>query len=103
MKIETKASQEELRNRNSDRIPFADLGVVQEAVGFVVEGMYRIRHRAGEVIYPYPLSLREERRVLQLVRKVHGNLVYRIEGFTPVRLTEGMGTVISIREKRSRR
>ena len=102
MKIETRASQVELRNRRSDRIQFTDLSVVQEAAGSIVEGMYKIRHRAGEVIYPYSLSPREERGVLQLVRKVHGNLVYRIEGFTPTRLEEGMGTAILIREKRSR-
>lgn len=99
MGIENRAGQTELKERKSDFVPFVDSQAVEEAARSIVDGMYKIRHRAGEVIYPYPLSPREERGVRQLVREVHGNLVYRVEEFTPIRLEEGMGTVISIREK----
>lgn len=100
MRTEIKASQLELRKRRSDFVPFVDLLAVEETVRAIRDGMFSIRHRAGEIVYPYPLSPREIRGVLDVMRKKDGGLVFRIGEFTPVRLKDGIGTVISIREKR---
>lgn len=102
MKIESRAGQIELRNRGSDYVSFVDSKAVKDVARVIVDGMHKIRHRAGEVVYPYPLSPREIRGVHELVRRQSGNLVFRIGEFTPIRLEEGIGTVISIREKRRR-
>lgn len=99
MKVETKTSQVELRNRMSDFVPFVDSKAVEEAVRAIRDGMYSIRHRAGEIVYPYPLSPIEIGRVRELIRKKDGGLISRIGEFTPIRLEEGIGTAILIREK----
>lgn len=100
--VESRANQAELRTRRSDYMAFVDSQAIDEAVQAILEGMCQIRHRAGEIIYPYPLSPREIGRVKNLVRKKGGGLIFRIGEFTPVRLEEGIGTVISIKEKGSR-
>lgn len=65
-------------------------------------GMYSIRDRAGSVIYPYSLSQPEERGIRRLLQKHNSGLLARIDGFVPVRLEEGMGTEILIRNKKRR-
>lgn len=103
MGIENKAGQIELRNRKNDFMPFVDSEAVKGVTRAIMDGMQSIRHRSGEVVYPYSLSSREIRGVLKLVRRQSGGLVLRIGEFTPIRFEEGMGTVISIREKGVRR
>lgn len=63
-------------------------------------GMYSIRDRAGSVIYPYSLSQVEEKGVRRILERHNSGLLARIDGFVPVRLEEGMGTEVLIREKR---
>lgn len=99
MSIESRASQIELRNRRNDLVPFVDSEAIKEAARAVMDGMYKIRHRSGEIIYPYSLSPREIGGVRALLGRSSGGLVRRIGEFTPIRLEEGMGTVISIKEK----
>ncbi len=65
-------------------------------------GMYSIKDRAGSVIYPYGLSQPEEKGVRRVLQRHNSGLLARIDGFVPVRLEEGMGTEILIREKRRR-
>lgn len=100
MSIENRAGQSELRDRRSDFVPFVDSDAVKEATRVIMDGMYGIRHRAGEIVYPYQLSPREIGGVRALLRRKGGGLVHRIGEFTPIRLEEGIGTVIVIREKR---
>lgn len=99
--MEIKTSQIELRDRMSDFVPFVDSKAVEETLRSIRDGMCTIRHRAGEIVYPYPLSPREIGRVREIVRRKDGGLISRIGEFTPIRLKEGVGTVISIREKGS--
>lgn len=93
------AEQIELRDRRSDFVPFIDSGAIKEAARAVMDGMYKIRHRSGEIVYPYSLSPREINGVRNLIRRKSGGLILRIAEFSPIRLEEGIGTVISIREK----
>lgn len=102
MNTERRAGQIELSNRGSDFVPFVDPRVIEGAARAITDGMYGIRHRAGEVIFPYPLSPKEVSGVRKLMRKKHGGLISRTGEFTPIRLEEGIGTVISIREKGKR-
>lgn len=102
MSIESRAGQIELRDRRSDFVPFVDSGAIKEAARTVMDGMHKIRHRSGEIVYPFQLSPREIGGARALLRRSNGGLVYRIGEFTPIRLEEGMGTVISIKEKERR-
>ncbi len=103
MGIENRANQVELRNRTSDRISLVDSEAIKEVAVLIIDGIERRQHRAGEVIYPYSLSSREVGGVLKLVEKKNVGLLPRIGEFTRIRLEEGVGTVISIREKTHRR
>lgn len=99
MTIENRASQIDLKNKRSDFMPFVDSETVKGTVRAIIDGMQSIRHRSGEVVYPYSLSPKEIRDVRELVRRKSGNLIFRLGDFTPIRLEDGMGTVISIKEK----
>lgn len=68
-----------------------------------MEGMNHIRNKSGSVIFPYSLSRQEEKGVRRFLGKHHGGLEARIDGFVPVRLKEGIGTEILIREKGRRK
>lgn len=100
MGIESKASQIELKCRGIDYVPFVDSMSVREAVRAIRDGMHSIRYYSGEIIYPYSLSPREIGLVREIISRKDGNLISRIGEFAPVRLEEGLGTAISIREKR---
>ncbi len=100
MSIENKAGQIELRERGNYFVPFVDSKAVEEAARAVMDGMYKIRHHSGEIVYPYQLSQREIGGVRAFLRRNSGGLINRIGEFTPIRLEEGIGTVIAIREKR---
>lgn len=91
MSIESRAGQIELRDRRSDFVPFVDSGAIKEAARAVMDGMHKIRHRSGEI-----------GGVRALLRRTSGRLICRIGEFTPIRLEEGIGTVISIKEKERR-
>lgn len=97
--VENRAAQIELKKRTTFFSCLSRAELIAGAVQSIEDGMYRVRNRAGEVIFPYPLSPREEFSVRQQIRSKHGNYVYRLGEFTPIRLEEGIGTVISIREK----
>lgn len=99
MTVENRASQIELRNRKNDFMPFTDSETVKGTARAIMDGMQSIRHRSGEVVYPYSLSSKEIGDVRELVRRKSGNLAFRIGEFTPIRLEDGMGTAISIKEK----
>lgn len=99
MGIENRAAQAELRRRTTTFITPSRKELIGGAVRTIVDGMQEIRHRSGEVIYPYVVSSIDEARVRQLVQNKFGGLVFRVGEFTPIRLEEGIGTVISIKEK----
>lgn len=95
--------QKELALRASDKLPFTDSMAIRVTVRLVMENMNRIRNKNGSVIFPYSLSKGEEKDVRRFLSKHHGRLAVRIDAFCPIRLEEGMGTEILIREKGIRR
>lgn len=99
MTVENRAAQVEIKRRTTYFSCLSKAEMVCGAVKSIEDGMYRIRHRAGEIVFPYALSERDEVKVRRLIRRKFGNYANRLDVFTPIRLEEGMGTVISIREK----
>lgn len=95
--------QRELAARAHDTLPFVDGRTVSGIVRKIMDDMEIIRHRSGTVVFPEPLTLREENKVRRILGRHHGGLVRRIEAFASVRLEEGIGTEVLIREKRRRR
>lgn len=91
--------QRELAHRAGDTLPFMDEILVRGVVKAIQDEMVRIRQRSGSVVYSEPLTFREEQRVLRILARHHGGLVKRIEAFCPIKLEEGIGTEILIREK----
>lgn len=99
MGTENRVAQTEVKKRTTYFSCLSREELVTGAVKSIEDGMYRIRGKAGEVIFPHPISFREEDRVRRLIRRRYGNYEDRMDVFTPIRLEEGIGTVISIREK----
>jgi len=95
--------QRELAFRASDMLPFSDSRAINDVIRTIMEGMNHIRNKSGSVVFPYSLSKQEEKGVRRFLGKYHGRLEARIEGFVPIRLEDGMGTEIFIREKMRRR
>lgn len=95
--------QQELAKRAHYTLPFIDGSTVSGIVRKIMDDMESIRHRSGTIIYPQPLTSREKDKVKRILGRHHGGLVRRIEAFAPIRLEEGIGTEILIKEKRSRR
>lgn len=99
MGLENRAVQVDLRRRTTYFVLPSRSERVSGAVKAIGDRMCEIQHRAGEVVCPYVLSPWDERKVRQLVQRKFGGFIQRIEAFTPIRLEEGMGTAILIREK----
>lgn len=91
--------QRELALRASDKLPFTDTRAIRGVVREFMDNMNRIRDKSGNIVFPYSLSRQEEKGVRRFLRKHHFGLAARIDAFCPVRLKEGMGTEILIREK----
>lgn len=95
--------QQELAIRAHYTLPFVDGSTVSGTVRKIMDEMEKIGPRSGTVIYPEQLTPKEAYRVRRVLERHHGGLVRRIEAFVPIRLEEGVGTEILIREKRGRR
>lgn len=95
--------QQELAKRAHYTLPFVDGSTVSGIVRKIMDDMETIGHRSGTITFPEPLTPREENKVRKILGRHHGGLVRRIEAFAPIRLEEGIGTEILIKEKRSRR
>ena len=92
----------ELAQRASDNLPFDDHLAVNDAISTVMERMHSIKHRSGQIVYPYGLSSREIGRLRAHLRKHHRGLERRIEAIVPTRLEDGIGMAILIRAKKDR-
>lgn len=89
--------QRELAVRAGDTLPFTDGSLVMGVAGRIRDEIERFGHKGGSVIYPEPLTLGETRKVFKLLAR--SGLAKRVEYFCPIRLAEGVGTEIVIREK----
>lgn len=100
---ESRAGQIEAKKRGKSFTALSKPERVEGAARTIEDAMYKIRHREGEVVFPHSLSEPDEEEVRELVRRRHGNLAFRIDVFIPIRLEEGMGTLIWIKKKGGRR
>lgn len=91
--------QQELAKRAHYTLPFMDGSTVSGIVRKIMDDMERIGPRSGTITFPEPLTPKEEGKVRRILGRHHGGLVRRIETFAPVRLAEGIGTEVLIREK----
>lgn len=83
-------------NRQREQSPFVDQERVKQAVIVVSEKLSEVRGKEGEVIFPRPLSAYDR----EALRNHPSNVGSRIEFMMEVRLEEGVGTLINIRERR---
>lgn len=93
---ERRSSQREMSFRASYYLPFQDEKIVKQAVSTIHGELATIRHKEGEVIFPYPLSYSER----EAVRRHKSNIGSRIGVIYDIRLDQGMGTVFEIKKKR---
>ncbi len=102
MTIESKATQAELRKRTTIIDIPPQRRRIDDALKTIMDGLHGKKRQGGEITYPYPLSPMDEIRIRQLAQRRFGNFALRIGEFTPIRLEESMGTIISIRKKGGR-
>lgn len=102
---ENKAGQQEAFLRTTNRLPFdvRDKKQDKKIIGRVIsEVLFTAGQKKGngKVIFPEPLSLRQQQDLRQRLDKHHsGFATQRIEFITIVPLEEGTGTLIGIRKK----
>ena len=102
MGIENRAAQAELRKRTTYTTTLPKKELANTVLNTIMEALDGNRGQAREAIIPHPLSSMDEIRVRQLAERRFGNFAYRIGEFTPIRLEESMGMIISIRKKGGR-
>lgn len=93
-----RAQQKELALRANGHVPFKDNKAVKGFVAAVVEAS-QLKDGSGEAVLDFQLSRSEKNEALKHLGKHHGSLRSRIGAIYPIRLEEGIGTVIEIRQK----
>lgn len=94
--MERKAEQQELSKRATDQLPFRDDRLIRHAIQTIYARLTDIKKGSGEIIYSSTISFREE----QMIRSKLSGLGNRLTFISGIRLAEGAGTLIEVREKR---